>query len=276
MNIVPIRALKLLVGLIILMPVGVLADSRSYSSDISAQIRYLHYHSNEVYVIDLVPNKGTLLLFASDEVITDIAIDEMDGFNFTQTTGANGLFLEYKSARKTNVTLLTNKRPYTLIMNGTYRVEGAPHYSQIRFKYDTNAEQSLIQISPQALQQRNAPPPDISGFGQKVQPASQYEVNVDYHWKGDSTLLPQRVFDNGLFTFFKFTGDVPAIYEVLKDGKERALNRHTEGDMVVVHRVARQLTLRLGDEALCIFNMHAVNSVSVGSGNLQSTREASR
>lgn len=259
MNTVLIRVLKLLVLSMIASP-GLLADTRSYSSDISAQIRYLDYHPDEVYVIDLVPNKGTLLLFANDEVITDIAIDEMDGFNFTQTTGANGLFLEYKSARKTHVTILTNLRPYTLVMNGTYQVEGAQHYSQIRFKYDSDHSQPLIRISPQALEKQNALPPDNSGFGQMVKPTNQYEVNVNYTWKGDPSLLPVRVFDNGLFTFFKFDGDVPAIYEVLKGGKERALNRHTEGDMVIVHRVARQLTLRLGDEALCIFNMHAIDA----------------
>ena len=81
--------------------------------------------------------------------------------------------------------------------------------------------------------------------------------NLDYSYAGDERLRPVRVFDDGTFTYFKFS-DVrraPAIFTVDDERNEATINYTVRGEYVVVEDVAEQFTLRDGDDATCIFNL---------------------
>ena len=158
------------------------------------------------------------------------------------------------------MTVLTDKRTYSFIINGTFKTEGKQSYAQIKFNYERNRITNRIQTENKTGFQSNLGngliTSDTSGFGQPVKPTTKYDVNIDYNWKGDAELLPVTVFDNGLFTFFEFKGEVPAIFEVTKGGYEQVVNRHQYGNLIVVQKVSKQFTLRIGDSWVCIFNMH--------------------
>jgi type IV secretion system protein VirB9 len=64
------------------------------------------------------------------------------------------------------------------------------------------------------------------------------------------------VFDDGRFTYFKFTGnrEVPAVFHVLGDGSETLVNARMEDDLLVVDRVSRRLMLRAGSAVVGIWN----------------------
>ena len=81
-------------------------------------------------------------------------------------------------------------------------------------------------------------------------------MNSNYWGKGVKGLAPTAVYDNGRFTYFSFDNgkDLPAIYKELPDGSEALLNTHMESDTVVVHEVAKQFILRLGDSVLGLEN----------------------
>ena len=83
------------------------------------------------------------------------------------------------------------------------------------------------------------------------------KVNLAYGYKGSAVNKPDGVFDDGVKTYFRFSGDAPAIFEVLPGGDETLINYHREGEVVVVDKVAAQWTLRAGDEATCVFNLSA-------------------
>ena len=78
-------------------------------------------------------------------------------------------------------------------------------------------------------------------------------LDYDYAYRGDDSLKPRVVFDDGK-KFLQFTGDVPAIFVVEAKGRESLVNLRTEGEYMIVDKVAQQFTLRAGDKTLCLYN----------------------
>jgi type IV secretion system protein VirB9 len=90
----------------------------------------------------------------------------------------------------------------------------------------------------------------------KAQPVP---VNANYSIAfGDASddLRPALVFDDGRFTYLKWPGnrEIPAVFEIRRDGTELVANTRVEGDLVVVDRIARGLMLRSGTAVASIRN----------------------
>lgn len=85
----------------------------------------------------------------------------------------------------------------------------------------------------------------------------QAAVNWNYDGQGDRDLAPAEIWDDGQSTFLRFPGNrrVPAIFSVLADGREAAVNysANTVG-LVTVQQTGPALRLRDGGLVLCIFN----------------------
>lgn len=80
--------------------------------------------------------------------------------------------------------------------------------------------------------------------------------NQLYFGQGNQNLAPSAMWDNGRFTYLKFSDgrDVPTIYRVETDGTETLLNTHRENDTTVIHEVNKKIVLRLGQAVLLIEN----------------------
>ena len=89
--------------------------------------------------------------------------------------------------------------------------------------------------------------------------ASPQVVNSAYSLaagKGSSDIVPSLVFDDGRFTYFRFPGNrqIPAVFERGSDGVESMVNAEMEGDLLRVDRIGRQFYLRMGNQAVRIWN----------------------
>ncbi|MCG7362472.1 TrbG/VirB9 family P-type conjugative transfer protein [Roseomonas sp. ACRSG] len=82
-------------------------------------------------------------------------------------------------------------------------------------------------------------------------------MNWNYDGQGDRELAPAEVWDDGQSTFLRFPGNrrLPAIFSVLADGREAAVNysANTAG-LVTIHQTNGSFRLRDGGLVLCIFN----------------------
>lgn len=82
-------------------------------------------------------------------------------------------------------------------------------------------------------------------------------MNWNYDGQGDRELAPAEVWDDGQSTFLRFPGNrrVPAIFSVLTDGREAAVNysANTSG-LITIHQTGPALRLRDGGLVLCILN----------------------
>jgi type IV secretion system protein VirB9 len=85
------------------------------------------------------------------------------------------------------------------------------------------------------------------------------------------------VFDDGRFTYFEFLGarEVPAIEAYNSDDQAVRVNWHMEPPFVVVERVARKFTLRIGNAVTGIFN-EAYDAVGVSNGTATVSRAVRR
>jgi type IV secretion system protein VirB9 len=88
-------------------------------------------------------------------------------------------------------------------------------------------------------------------------PATPGTLNWSYDGQGDRDLAPAEVWDDGQSTFLRFPGNrrVPAIFSVLADGREAAVNysANTAG-LITIHQTNGAFRLRDGGLVLCIFN----------------------
>lgn len=150
--------------------------------------------------------------------------------------GAEGRHLMLKPKQKafgTNLTLVTTKRVYTIEYSAQAGREIKPAVYVVRFRY------------PQAAVAAPAEPerkPDVR--------------NQEYWACGALELRPVEAFDNGVQTHLRFSsrGEWPAIFVANADGSEGLANFHVEGDVAVVHRIARRLVLRRGERVACVEN----------------------
>jgi type IV secretion system protein VirB9 len=82
-------------------------------------------------------------------------------------------------------------------------------------------------------------------------------VNLRYAAQGDPALAPSVVCDDGRSTYLRFPGvqRMPAVFSILPDGREAAVNVSTGPDgWITVHEHSPQLRLRDGGRVLCLIN----------------------
>lgn len=113
----------------------------------------------------------------------------------------------------------------------------------------------------------------ITGAGRSKSSKPGSKKNFDYDQtigEGAESIRPSLVFDNGIFTYFKYPANrpVPAIFAVNAYGEESRVNPHMEkGDLYVVRTRAAQFVLRRGRQVISIWNnSYDVDGVNVGQG----------
>ena len=75
---------------------------------------------------------------------------------------------------------------------------------------------------------------------------------------GDEALMPSKIFDDGIWTYFKYgdkdltkTQDLPVIYKV-KDGFDTPVNSRIENGYLIAETVADKWTIRSGQAHACV------------------------
>lgn len=194
-------------------------------------------------VVEITGALGYQLSIAFDpaERIENVAIGDGLGWQVTPNRRANLLFLKPQGRRKpTNMTVVTSLRRYDFRLSVRAARGGGPAALYgVRFLYPPPAV-------PVATEARSEPGP----------PAEPRDVNHAYSYQGSAKVLPDRVFDDGHATYFRFPpeADLPAILAVEADGGEAVVNSRVSDGYVVVDAVARGFVLRRGAEVTRLFN----------------------
>lgn len=249
-----------------------------------SRIRTLVYNPNEVYELKFYYNYQSFIEFSEDEEIEMISIGE--AFAWRLTPAGKRLFVRpLEIAAHTNMTIITNKRTY--------------HFDIRSDEFNGKADEDLVYtvrfFYPQIGQPLPIPPqlvvPNVAKKVEPVAPAQErfviktptppanvtepipglisrnpegVELNFDYSLAGKSdNIVPLKVYDNGSETYFQFANDnlvIPSINSVDAAGGEQPLTYVIRDNYVVVPVITRQLTLRLADSLLCIYNNKLLNS----------------
>lgn len=203
---------------------------QSFGGD--SRIREVLYDPNQVLKLDGVVGYHLHLELEEGENFVNLGAGDTAAVEI----GAEGRHLMLKPKQETvatNLTLLTSKRVYTIEYTARRGRELRPAVYVVRFRYPAVSVPAVPEPEPPATPR-----------------------NLDYWACGAAELRPVEAFDDGVQTHLRFPAraEWPAIFVAGADGSEGLVNFHVEGDVAIIHRIARLLVLRRGESVACIEN----------------------
>ncbi len=252
-----------------------------------SRIKTLVYNANEVFQLKFHYGYQSFIEFADNEEIEMISIGE--AFAWRLTPAGKRLFIRpLEIGAHTNMTIITNKRTYQFdIASAEYdgRADEELVYT-VRFYYpEINSDIPLPPQFSRLAPQRQAPPPIVKApippqnVGQPLSPELMRggnNLNFRYSVAGRAdNITPLKIYDDGKETFFQFKDKnllIPTINIVDIFGNEQSVGYAIREGYVVVGQVSPQLTLRLGNSLICVFNESIVSRPSSARTNLYEKR----
>ncbi|UXN57227.1 P-type conjugative transfer protein VirB9 [Phyllobacterium zundukense] len=226
-----------------------------------ARVRTVIYSPANVVSVDASHGVSTMIVLGDAEKIETVAVGDSLSWKIEPNKRGNIIFLKPVEAKTTtNMNVVSDKHVYTFILRAHPESEGDQTY-MVKFRYpDEEADSKLL-----AEAQRLVSEPNRDNF-------QFQDTNTNYSFRGDSELKPTNAFDDGVKTWFRFEGDIPAIFIVEGGKREILANFRREGDYIVVDKIARQWMLRRSDYALCLFNLKKSVPVAAATSNSSDTR----
>ncbi|RWI37019.1 MAG: conjugal transfer protein [Mesorhizobium sp.] len=207
------------------------------------RIRYVTFNNDDVTTVRAAVGISTMVELSPTEIIETVSAGDTKGWSIVPKRGSRFLFVKpLERDAWTNVNVVTNRRVYSLLLQATDNDRDRASF-QVRFKYpdeDVNAR-LLSQATASAAD------PDLKNL-------NYADLNYDYAYKGDDSLKPRTVFDDGTKVFLEFKSDIPAIFVVNDKRHESLVNVRTQGKYTIIDKVARQFTLRADGKTLCLYN----------------------
>jgi type IV secretion system protein VirB9 len=221
-------------------PMAALCTEKPVTVD--PRIRVLVYASDEVFRLKGYVGYQIDLEFESGETFVGLGTGDLDSLTFAAQD--NHLFLKPRAGGvDTNLTVLTTRRTYHFDYTSTER-RPDPSFGDViyvlRFVYPAQRADRAAGVVEREL---------------NTAPETRWH-NLDYGYRGSLELKPVSAWDDGVQTHLRFGSDkeLPAIFIHNDDGSESLLNFSADAGELVVHRIARQLTVRRGRLHGCILN----------------------
>lgn len=201
------------------------------------RIQTVEYNEHDVFNVRVKTGAQSTIKFGQDEIIKDVGLGDPEAWSVSVRD--NTLFLRPKADDPdTNVTVQTNKRIYPLYLISTTK---QPTYI-LRFNYPKQKSSTV--------------------FTKKSYPCTDGGIiNGHYQLKGDRSIFPYQIWDNGEFTCMRWLNkqEIPVLYRVDSDGNEHLVNNTPDKNTMIYHDVSENLRLRLGDQVVDIRTSSIVN-----------------
>lgn len=219
-------------------PVPVASDPR---------IKTITYGPDQIYKFTGYLRYQTSVELGAGETVNTVTLG--DPFGWKVNPQGSKIYLKPTDLdATTNMMVITSKRTYLWELHAA-EAKGVddPRLTFIlRFVYPDESDGTVVTTGEVGMDKV----PDLNS-----EDLSKY--NFRYSIAGSEDISPLRIFDDGEFTFFEFKGvnaDIPAIFQVDKEGNEALINFRTRGHYIVIERVSARYTLRMGNQVVCVFN----------------------
>jgi len=236
------------------------------------RLRDVTYDSQAVVNVPVQRGVVTLIVLGDDESIQEVATGlgadcskPESAWCVAAQPGGRTVFVKPKSGADTPNTLsvVTTARTHAFRLQlladqagGTpiYRLVVKPPQKPVPLPTPAAVPTTPTLEVPAAVP---APPPQLV-VRERLQ-AKPSVVNSSYsiaEGEHSADIVPSLVFDDGRFTYFRFSGnrEVPAVFQVLEDGRETVVNARIEDELLVADRVTRRLMLRSGSAVVGVWN----------------------
>ncbi|MEB8288024.1 TrbG/VirB9 family P-type conjugative transfer protein [Aeromonas veronii] len=227
-------------------------DSSIYDS----RVKTVKYNQDDVYRIDSVIGVGTSIILEPGEKYVTHTFGDSEAWGIKNV----GNFYTIKPKAEngdTNLFLATNKRTYLFDIR----------YHDIKYpaglgkaSFDKRMTFVIKFKYPEVEEKKVKEKREKDKVERALKILDKSNINIDYSRNGDASISPINVWDNGLFTFFKFSPGqiVPVIFSVDAQGVESRVNfssclKECFGNVVVVHSVSNTWYLRRGEAVTGIY-----------------------
>lgn len=232
------------------------------SSPFDQRIQTIDYNAGEVVIVRAMPGVGSRIVFAQNEEIIDVASGFTQGWEFSNR--GNVLYIKPRSVKtgsgedassilpekgkwNTNLMVRTNRRLYDFDLKLLPEKNNAERVAyRIEFRYPEDDQAKAKQANQKAFTK--------AALTQTEVPRNwAYSMQVGNR---SEEITPTMAYDDGRFTYVKFPNNraFPAVFAVAEDKTESLVNTHVDHDVLVIHRVARQFALRLGNQIVVVHN----------------------
>ena len=252
---------------------GVLASTCALAVEIpgyrgDSRVRQVLYDENEVVQVATQRGAGTQIVLGKGEHIERVGMGdsgEVEGcgrasspdradapvpdWKISACKGDSDIFLKPGSrAHNTNLIVHTDRHDYAfdLVVLPAAAMGNEDAMYRVTFSYrDQLIAPEAAKTNEHLIAQREAVP----GIKRNLAYAMQAVP-------GSDDIVPAAMWDDGRFTTVEIPGNrkIPAVFRVAEDGSEHVPDKHVEGNRIVLHEVARRWVLRLGDEAVELWN----------------------
>jgi len=237
-----------LVGLMMVSPVVRAYDLPGWSDD--SRVRQIVYAPDGVVRIQAQRGFATHIALDPHEQIQVVAPGDRDGWQVVANRGDHDVYLKPQlAAHDSNLEIRTDKRSYSfdlVVLPLRAKFGTGDEMYRVTFVYPNEVEaKAHAETDAEIVAQRLDQSPAVRN--------TQYSMQVMRH---SDDIAPMAAWDDGRFTYIRIPNNrrIPAIFRVAEDGTESVVDRHMEGDAIVVHEVAKRFVLRLGDEVVGIWN----------------------
>lgn len=223
-------------------------DLPGWSED--SRVRQVVYRVDEVVCIQAQRGFATHIALDPHEQIEVVAPGDRDGWQVVADKGDHDVYLKPQlAAHDSNLEIRTNRRSYSfdlVVLPLKAKFGNRNVMYRVTFAYPDDPKSPIQASTDAALVKQRLSQPSIVR-------------NADYSMEvlpNSDDIAPTAAWDDGRFTYLRIPNNrrMPAIFRVADDGTESVVDKHVQGDMIVVHEVATRLMLRLADEVVGIWN----------------------
>ncbi|GAN82297.1 TrbG/VirB9 family P-type conjugative transfer protein [Acidocella aminolytica] len=269
-------ALVLVVGVgSIVMARGADADQTPDAGHYDSRMRYVAYNPSQVVHLSTIIGATMVVSFAPDETVTSVA--ETDSLHLAAVPKGNYLFLKPSAALKLQPIIVLTQRQDGALRRYVFEIEtvdapstadgAAGIFYSVQFTYPADAAKAAAARA--AADAKKVAALNRLALARATQTAAQSALqneqtnpyagprNYKYVAKGDRSLAPLAVWDNGYSTLLQFAGNarIPSIFVIDPDGKEATASYAVSGYIVQLDQTAREWRLRDGGTVLDIYNL---------------------
>lgn len=243
-----VRRVLWLASLLAMSPITRAYTVPGWSDD--SRVRQVVYRPDAVVRIEAQRGFATHIALDPQERIQVVAPGDRDGWQVVANRGDHDVYLKPQlAAHDSNLEVRTDRRSYSfdlVVLPLKTRFGNDEEMYRVTFVYpDEATAQARTQSDAALVSRRLAQSPAVRN--------TRYSMQVMPH---ADDIAPTAAWDDGRFTYIRIPANrrIPAIFRVADDGTESTVDRHMDGDTIVVHEVARRLVLRLGKEVVGIWN----------------------
>lgn len=247
------------------------ADQTPVSGADDSRMRYIAYDPGQVVHLSTTVGSTLVVGFSPTETVTAVA--ETDTVHLAAIPKGNYLFFKPSAALLLQPIIVLTQRADGSLRRYVFEIEtvadsttanganGVFYSVQFTYPADVAAATLASKTTRWRIYKAKAAKAKASAatalLATENANPSVGTRNYQYVARGDTSLTPLGVFDNGYSTMFQFPGNehIPAIFVVNPDGKEATASYSVSGGNVEVGQTAREFRLRYGGTVLDVYNL---------------------